>query len=133
MDKIIIYRDFGSGGRGTFVYTIPSLDLAVGCYEGINLQGYSYDGRYNRPLNRFVSTLEGDKVEVDTTRPLHLDMSSLYWESRWKNIGLTGAEYGQEIYPRVLRAMLDNLGNLDINNYGYSLCGSFRGGWRICK
>lgn len=103
LGEVIVYRDFGRGGRGTYVYTVPSLNLSAGCYEGIDLQGHSYDSQYNIPLNRLVSSLGGDEVEVDTTGVSHESKGSFYWDSNWKDIGLTGADYTQAIYPRVLR------------------------------
>lgn len=115
LGEIIVYRDFGSGGRGAYVYTVPSLNLSAGCYEGVDLQGHFYDSQYNLPLNRFVSSLGGDEVEVDTTGISYEPKGSFYWDNRWKDISLTGADYTQEIYPRALRAILNNLGTFDAN------------------
>lgn len=132
LGEIIVYRDF-SNGRDTYVYTVPSLNLAAGCYDGVDLQGHSYDFRYNSPLNRFVGSLEGDEAEVDTTGISYEPKGSFYWESRWKDIGLTGADYAQEIYPRVLRAMLDNLNTFDANATGIHFVDLFGGDGEFVK
>lgn len=107
--EIIVYRDFGSGGRGTYVYTVPSLNLSAGCYEGVDVQRHFYGSRYNIPLNSFVSSLRGNEVEVDTTGISDELKGSFYWDNRWKDIGLTGSDYTWELYPKVLQAVQDRL------------------------
>lgn len=100
LPEIIVHRN--SRNYIPNIYEIPELGIIVGSFERNSDQ-------YNYPLNRFVSSLGGNQVEVDTSEVSYYLRSPDYWRSPWKERGLVETEYHDEIYPRVLRAVLDNL------------------------
>lgn len=124
LGDIVVYTDWGSPGSS--VYEIPSQGLRAGHRRAVN-------NPYDHLLHGFVRFLKGDEVEVDTTRPLYLAKSSLYWERRWKDTGLVGSDYTWEIYPRVLRAMLDNLGTFDADTRDIHFVDLFGGDGEFVK
>lgn len=109
LEQIVVYTDWRHPGSNT--YEVPSEGLVVNSRRGIS-------DPYSPSLHGFVSSLEGDEVEVDTTKPLYLDKSSLYWDSLWKDLGLTGSNYKWEIYPQVVKVVLAALEEVGLDATG---------------
>lgn len=87
-------------------YKVPSLNLKVSCVETVLSPRF-------QELHKYISSLGGNEVEVDTTDILNYDMSPAYWDSDWKgmpqNWGTHGRIYSSRIYPTFLRTILDYL------------------------